>query len=87
MAKGGKVNCTGIHMSNIPAFPYELLWGERKVCSAANLTRRDGINFLNIAPKVPVKTINHAYALQDASHALDDLRAGRFKGVAVLCIP
>ena len=87
MAKGGKVICAGIHMSNIPAFPYELLWGERQVCSVANLTRQDGIDFLNIAPKVPVRTIHHAYALQDANHALDDLRAGRFEGAAVLCMP
>ena len=87
VAKGGKVICAGIHMSNIPAFPYELLWGERQVCSVANLTRRDGIDFLNIAPEVPVRTINPAYALQDANHALDDLRAGRFEGAAVLCLP
>lgn len=87
VAKGGKVICAGIHMSNIPSFPYELLWGERQVCSVANLTRRDGIDFLNIAPKVPVRTTNHVYALQDANHALDDLRAGRFEGAAVLCMP
>ena len=87
VAKGGMVICAGIYMSNIPAFPYELLWGERQVCSVANLTRQDGIDFLNIAPKVPVRTIHHAYALQDANHALDDLRAGRFEGAAVLCMP
>ena len=74
-------------MSNIPAFPYELLWGERQVCSVANLTRQDGIDFLKIAPKVPGRTINHAYALQDANQALGDLRASRFEGAAVLCMP
>ncbi len=82
--KGGKVICAGIHMSDIPAFPYDLLWGEREVRSVANLTRADGLEFLDIAPQVPVKTSNHVYPLAKANQALDDLRAGRFEGAAVL---
>jgi propanol-preferring alcohol dehydrogenase len=84
VGKGGKVICAGIHMSDIPAFPYDLLWGEREVRSVANLTREDGIAFLKIAPQVPVKTANHVYPLAAANQALDDLRAGRFEGAAVL---
>ncbi len=82
--KGGKVICAGIHMSDIPAFPYDLLWGEREIRSVANLTRADGLEFLDIAPLVPVKTSNHVYPLAKANQALDDLRAGRFEGAAVL---
>ena len=82
--KGGRVVCAGIHMSEIPAFPYEILWRERSICSVANLTRKDGEEFLAIAPKVPVKTSTVAYSLEDANRALDDLRNGRFEGAAVL---
>jgi propanol-preferring alcohol dehydrogenase len=71
-------------MSDIPAFPYEILWGERAVRSVANLTRRDGAEFMAIAPQVPVRTEVTEYALADANRALDDLRHGRFRGAAVL---
>ncbi len=84
--KGGTVICAGIHMSDIPGFPYDLLWGERQVRSVANLTRADGMAFLEIAPRVPVKTTNHVYPLAQANQALDDLRAGRFEGAAVLTL-
>jgi propanol-preferring alcohol dehydrogenase len=83
---GGTVVCAGIHMSDIPSFPYELLWGERTLRSVANLTRRDGIEFLELAPRVPVQTEVHAYPLEDANRALEDLREGRFSGSAVLTI-
>jgi propanol-preferring alcohol dehydrogenase len=86
VVKGGQVICAGIHMSDIPSFPYEILWGERVVRSVANLTRRDGEEFLALAPQVPVETTVHEYALEDANRALDDLRAGRFEGAAVLVI-
>ena len=82
--KGGKVVCGGIHMSDIPAFPYRLLWEERQICSVANLTRRDAAEFLAIAPKVHVHTTTTAYPLAQANEALADLRAGRFAGAAVL---
>ena len=81
---GGTVVCAGIHMSAIPSFPYDILWGERVVSSVANLTRRDGEEFLALAPKVPVKTQPVTYPLERANQALDDLRAGRFQGAAVL---
>ncbi len=81
---GGRVVCAGIHMSEIPAFPYEILWGERSVCSVANLTRRDGEEFLELAPRVPVKTQVHEYPLAEANRALDDLRHGCFQGAAVV---
>jgi propanol-preferring alcohol dehydrogenase len=84
MAKGGTVVCAGIHMSDIPSFPYEILWGERTVCSVANLTRRDAREFLELAPRVPVRTDVHRYALEDTARALEDLRAGRFEGSAVI---
>ena len=84
VARGGTVVCAGIHMSDIPSFPYEILWGERTVRSVANLTRRDGEEFLAIAPEVPVRTEVQPYALADANHALDDLRSGRVRGAAVL---
>ena len=76
--------CAGIHMSDIPSFAYEILWHEREVVSVANLTRRDGEEFLALAPKVPVRTTVAPYALEDANAALDDLRAGRVHGAAVL---
>ena len=82
----GVVVCAGIHMSDIPSFPYDLLWMERQIRSVANLTRRDGEEFLQIAPKVPVKTDVHPYPLAQANQALDDLAHGRFEGAAVLTI-
>ena len=84
LVKGGVVVCAGIHMSEIPAFPYSILWGERMIRSVANLTRRDGEEFLKLAAEIPVQTSTEPYALEDANRALDDLRAGRLKGAAVL---
>ena len=84
LRKGGTVVCGGIHMSDIPAFPYSLLWGERVIRSVANLTRQDAIDFLSIAPKVPVETTVSAYPLEAANQALADLREGRLTGAAVL---
>jgi propanol-preferring alcohol dehydrogenase len=83
---GGIVVCGGIHMSPIPRFDYDLLWHERRVSSVANLTRRDGEEFLELAPKVPVQTHVSIYSLEDANEALRDLREGRFRGAAVLTI-
>jgi alcohol dehydrogenase, propanol-preferring len=83
-AKGARVISAGIHMSDIPAFPYEILWGERALSSVANLTRRDGEEFIALAPQVPVRTELSVYPLEEANQALDDLRAGRFRGAAVL---
>ncbi|WP_277964978.1 zinc-dependent alcohol dehydrogenase family protein [Pseudomonas sp. RIT-To-2] len=82
--KGGRVVCAGIHMSPIPGFAYELLWGERQLVSVANLTRQDGIDFLRLAADVGVVTRTHLYPLTQANQALADLRAGRFEGAAVL---
>jgi len=82
--KGGKVVCGGIHMSDIPSFPYELLWHEKTVCSVANLTRRDGLEFFELAPQVPVRSKVEIYQLAEANRALDNLRAGRLQGAAVL---
>jgi propanol-preferring alcohol dehydrogenase len=82
--KGGVVVCAGIHMSEIPAFSYDILWGERVLRSVANLTRRDGEEFLQLAPQVPVRTEVHVYDLEQANEALDDLRNGRLQGSAVL---
>ncbi|HTP49146.1 MAG TPA: zinc-dependent alcohol dehydrogenase family protein [Anaeromyxobacteraceae bacterium] len=82
--RGGTVVCAGIHMSDIPAFPYALLWGERTVRSVANLTRADGVEFLELAPRVPVRTLVTRYPLADADRALSDLREGRLRGAAVL---
>jgi alcohol dehydrogenase, propanol-preferring len=84
LAPGGTVVCGGIHMSDIPSFPYSLLWEERTVRSVANLTRRDGEELLALAPEVPVRTRVSRYELRDAGHALEDLRAGRFTGAAVI---
>jgi propanol-preferring alcohol dehydrogenase len=84
VGKGGTVVCGGIHMSDIPSFPYQLLWGERAVRSVANLTRRDGEEFLKIAPQVPVKTQVQVYSLDRANDALHDLRDGKIEGAAVL---
>jgi propanol-preferring alcohol dehydrogenase len=83
-AKGAVIVSAGIHMSDIPAFPYEILWGERTMRSVANLTRRDGEEFLALAPQIPVRTEVQVYPLEDANRALDDLRAGRLEGAAVL---
>jgi alcohol dehydrogenase, propanol-preferring len=85
--RGGTVVCAGIHMSDIPSFPYDELWEERSVRSVANLTRRDGEEFLALAPQVPVKTTVTEYALADANTALDDLRHGRLEGAAVILPP
>ncbi len=82
--KGGRVVCAGIHMSDIPSFPYSLLWEERQIVSVANLTRQDGLDFLAVAPQVGIVTKTTTYPLGDANRALDDLRAGRFDGAAVL---
>jgi propanol-preferring alcohol dehydrogenase len=84
VARGGTVVCAGIHMSDIPSFPYRLLWGERCVRSVANLTRRDGEEFLALAPQVPVRTEVHLFPLAEANEALAGLREGRFQGAAVL---
>ena len=84
LAKGGTVVCAGIHMSDIPSFPYELLWGERVVRSVANLTRADGESFLRLAPEVPVRIEVEPYPLERAGDALDRLRAGQVRGAAVL---
>jgi alcohol dehydrogenase, propanol-preferring len=82
--RGGTVVCAGIHMSDIPSFPYELLWEERCLRSVANLTRYDGVEFMHVAPSVPVATEVTAYPLERANEALDDLRSGRVVGAAVL---
>lgn len=84
LAKGGTVVCAGIHMSDIRSFPYADLWEERSIRSVANLTRRDGEEFLALAPQVPVRTTVTTYPLERANDALDDLRAGRFEGAAVM---
>jgi propanol-preferring alcohol dehydrogenase len=82
--KGGIVVCGGIHMSDIPAFPYELLWGERQICSVANLTRKDAEDFMAVAPKVPVRTHFESFPLAEANEALHRLRTGKLRGAAVL---
>jgi propanol-preferring alcohol dehydrogenase len=87
VSKGGSVVCAGIHMSNIPEMPYEVLWGERVLRSVANLTRTDGEEFLHLAPEVPVRTIVETHPLEDANRALDRLRAGEVRGAAVLRPP
>ena len=85
--KGGRVVCGGIHMSDIPSFPYELLWQERSVVSVANLTRRDGIEFLALAPRIPIRTEVECFALTEANAALERLRKGQIRGAAVLVNP
>lgn len=84
VAKGGRVVCAGIHMSDIPSFPYARLWEERQLVSVANLTRQDGIDFLKLAPEIGIATSTTRYPLTAANRALQDLRAGRFEGAAVL---
>jgi propanol-preferring alcohol dehydrogenase len=86
VVKGGVVVCAGIYMSPIPEFPYQILWEERTVRSVANLTRKDGEEFMALAPKVPVRTEVTTYPLERANEALDDLRAGRFEGAAVIVV-
>jgi propanol-preferring alcohol dehydrogenase len=86
LAKGGTVVCAGIHMSDVPSFPYELLWEERRLFSVANLTRRDGEEFLALAPQVPVRTQVETHELGQANKALERLRAGRVRGAAVLLV-
>jgi propanol-preferring alcohol dehydrogenase len=87
LRKGGTVVCGGIHMSDIPSFPYRDLWHERTICSVANLTRQDGHEFLELAPQVPVRTTTEPFALEQANEALDRLRAGKLTGAAVLVMP
>lgn len=82
--KGGRVVCGGIHMSDIPSFPYDILWEERQLVSVANLTRADATEFLALAPKAHVHPDTVTYPLARANEALDDLRHGRFQGAAVL---
>jgi alcohol dehydrogenase, propanol-preferring len=82
--KGGRVVCAGIHMSDIPSFPYRLLWEERQLVSVANLTRQDGLDFLRLAPQMGIKVTTKQYPLKEANQALADLRAGRLEGAAVL---
>src|SRR4030088_396178 len=86
LAKGGVVVCGGIHMSDIPSFPYVDLWGERTICSVANLTRRDAEEFLQIAPRIPVRSQTETFPLEEANTALDKLRSGKLNGAAVLAI-
>jgi len=85
-AKGGTVVCAGIHMSDIPSFPYDLLWGERVLRSVANLTRGDGEEFMALAPRIPVRTEVEAFPLEQANQALARLRAGEVRGAAVLAV-
>ena len=84
LQKGGTVVCGGIHLSDVPSFPYDLLWEERNVCSVANLTRRDGDEILKIAPRVPIRPTVEIFPLEQANAALDRLRCGRLRGAAVL---
>ena len=84
--KGGSVICGGIHMSDIPSFSYDLLWGERILRSVANLTRKDGWEFLALAPKVPLRTQTTLFPLEQANEALDALRSGKIEGAAVLTV-
>ena len=84
LAPGGTVVCGGIHMSDIPSFPYELLWDERTLRSVANLTRRDAREMLDLAARIPVRTTVHGYPLERANDALEDLRGGVFTGAAVI---
>ena len=82
--KGGRVVCAGIHMSDIPSFPYRMLWEERELLSVANLTRKDGLDFLQLAPTIDIKVTTKQYPLRQANQALEDLRGGQFEGAAVL---
>jgi alcohol dehydrogenase, propanol-preferring len=82
--KGGRVVCAGIHMSDIPSFPYDLLWEERQLVSVANLTRQDGLDFLKIAPQAGIRTQTTAFSLAEANDVLAKLRTGQILGAAVL---
>jgi propanol-preferring alcohol dehydrogenase len=84
--KGGTVVCGGIHMTDIPQFPYELLWGERSVCSVANLTRQDAESFMDLAAKIPIRTSFETFSLAEANEAISRLRRGGLHGSAVLRI-
>ena len=84
VGKGGTVVCGGIHMSDIPSFPYRLLWEERRLCSVANLTRKDAVEFLELAPRVPVRTETEEFPLTEANEALRRLKQGELDGAAVL---
>jgi propanol-preferring alcohol dehydrogenase len=86
VAKGGTVVCGGIHMSDVPSFPYECLWGERRIVSVANLTREDGHEFMRLAGKIQLEIAATPYPLREANRALSDLREGRLAGAAVLTI-
>jgi len=86
VAKGGIVVCGGIHMSDIPSFPYDFLWGERRVVSVANLTRDDGLAFMRLAAEIPLEIETTRYPLGEANRALADLREGKLTGAAVLAI-
>jgi alcohol dehydrogenase, propanol-preferring len=82
--KGGRVVCAGIHMSDIPSFPYHLLWGERQLVSVANLTRQDGLDFFKIVPQAGIRTQTMAFPLAEANEVLEKLRTGQILGAAVL---
>ncbi|VVE58795.1 alcohol dehydrogenase [Pandoraea sputorum] len=84
LERGGCVICAGIHMSDLPSFPYRLMWGERQLRSVANLTRDDGLAFLALAERIPLRVATQRYALENANEALDDLRRGAVAGTAVL---
>ena len=84
MRKGGRVVCAGIHMSDIPSFPYADLWGERVILSVANLTREDGISFFGIAARAGIRTVTQRFPLDTANEALTQLREGKIEGAAVL---
>jgi propanol-preferring alcohol dehydrogenase len=86
VAKGGAVVCAGIHMTDVPSFPYELLWGERSLRSVANLTRRDGEEFLALAPQVPIRTEVEAFPVERANEALAKLRSGGVRGALALVL-
>jgi propanol-preferring alcohol dehydrogenase len=86
VAKGGVVVCGGIHMSEIPSFPYQILSGERVLRSVANLTRSDGEEFMALAPRIPLRTEVEAFALEDANEALERMRQGEIRGAAVLVV-
>jgi alcohol dehydrogenase, propanol-preferring len=86
VGKGGIVVCGGIHMSDVPSFPYAILWEERSLCSVANLTRQDGEEFFALAPRVPVRTEIQTFALEEANETLARLRSGKIQGAAVLTV-
>lgn len=86
LKKGGTVVCAGIHMTDIPSFPYSILWGERTICSIANLTRRDGEEFLSLAPQIPIHTTVQKFKLNEVNGALNALRSGKIKGAAVIVL-